>query len=198
MGGFSGPLAVNQGQLVLTTPTAPATTAAYTANYGATLTFQNATFPMNGSSISASSGGTIQYSNATIADAFLSGTSLGASPGVDILSASTTNAFNDVTINNGAVVQQNGPATFINVTNNGLVTGSGGIMWNGGINGSSGVLTLSGTNFVSGWSNDGTITIPSGGLLDNLNSNLTSGGGSVIAINPGGTLNADSANQARC
>ena len=34
-----------------------------------------------------------------------------------VLSASTTNNLYDVTIYAGAVVQQNGPATFTNVTN---------------------------------------------------------------------------------
>ncbi len=193
--GYAGSISVSQGQLVLTAPAKPATTATYTANSGATLTFQNAAFPMNFGSITSASGGTVQYSNATVSNAYLSGSSLGASAGVQVLSASTTNSFNDVTVNNGAVVQQNGPATFTNVTNRGLISGSGGLTWAGGQNDGSGVLVLSGTNNVSNWANAGTITIPNGGLLDNRDSNLTSWGGGVIAVNSGGTLNADSAAQ---
>jgi autotransporter-associated beta strand protein len=195
--GFSGPIAVAQGQLVLASPAAPATTAAYTANGGTTLTFQNATFPMNFASISAMSGGTIQYSNATITNAYLFAPSFGSSAGMHVLSASTTNTFTDVTINAGTPIQiqQNGSALFTNVANYGMINAaSGGLVLAGGRNDGGGALTLGGTNNASNWGNGGTITILNGGLLNNQNSDLTSWGGR-ITINSGGALNADSAAQ---
>ncbi len=195
LSGFTGPITVAQGQLVLPAAAAPATTATYAANSGATLTFQNATFPMNGSSIYAMSGGTVQYNNATVTNAFLFPSNLGANTGMQLLSGSNTNTFNDVTINAGTAVQQNSPAAFTNVTNYGTISGSGGLTLVGGQNEGGGTITLSGANNDSSWGNAGTITILSGGLLNNLNSNLTSWGGGQITINSGGTLNADSASQ---
>ena len=195
--GFTGPITVSQGQLVLPTPTAPATTATYTASSGATLAFQNNTFPMNFASISAMSGGTIQFSNSTVTNAYLFAPSFGSSAGVHVLSASTTNTFTDVTINAGTPVQiqQNGSALFTDVANYGMINApSGGLVLAGGQNDGGGTLTLGGTNNVSNWGNGGTITILRGGLLNNQNSNLTSWGGQVT-INSGGTLNADSAAQ---
>ena len=195
--GFMGPITVAHGQLVLTAPATPATTAAYTADSGATLTFQSSTFPMNFASISAMSGGTIQYSNATITNAYLFAPSFGSSAGVHVLSASTTNTFTDVTINAGTPVQiqQNGSALFTNVANYGMINAaSGGLVLTGGQNEGGGALTLGGTNNVSNWGNGGTITILRGGLLNNQNSNLTSWGGQIL-INSGGTLNADRASQ---
>ena len=85
-----------------------------------------------------------------------------------------------------------------NVTNNGLIAGSGGLLLNvGGYNMGGGTLALSGTNTASFWGgNDGgTIVIQAGGLLNNRDANLTSWAGGVITINSGGTLNADSAGQ---
>ena len=185
LSGFTGPITVAQGQFVLTSPTTPGAAAAYTANRNATLTFQNATFPMNLGSISAMSGGTVQYSNATITNAYLFGL------GTHVLSASTTNSLNAVNIYPGAIVQQNGPAVFTAVTNEGLISINSGLTWVGGQNGIGGVLILSGTRNVSAWGNAGTITVVSGGLLNNGVSNLTSGGGGLITIDSGGTLNAD-------
>ena len=79
-------------------------------------------------------------------------------------------------------MQQNGPAVFTAVTNEGLISINSGLTWVGGQNGIGGVLILSGTGNVSAWGNAGTITVVSGGLLNNGVSNLTSGGGGLSRL----------------
>ena len=183
--GYTGLVSVSQGQLVLAVPAAAA---AYTATSGGTLQFNGASVNLGSAyaSVQALSGGLVQYQNANIYGGWLDG------PGTHVLLAATSNTFNDVTIDPGAVVQQNGPAAFLHVTNYGRITGNGGLVWSGGLNAAGGSLTLGGVNTVAEWSNQGTIVIPSGGVLNNHLSNLTSSGGGQITINSGGTLNADS------
>ena len=188
LSGFAGPISVVKGQLVLT---AAAAAAQFTVGNGGTLQFNGASVNLGSAyaNVYALAGGVVQYQNAQIYGGNLWG------PGAQVLLPSTTNSFNHVTINNGAVVQQNGPAVFTNVSNSGQVTGSGGLVLAGGQN-DGGTITLSGTNDVSSWiNNGGVITIQSGGLLNNHLSNLTSIGGGLITINSGGTLNADSAGE---
>ena len=98
----------------------------------------------------------------------------------------------------GGTLQQSGPATFTGVTNNGLISATGGLLLNsGGYNMGNGTLALSGSNTSSAWGgNDGgIITIAGGGVLNNRDGNLTSWDGGVITIASGGTLNTDSAGQ---
>ena len=189
MSGFEGQISVLQGQLALGASTAPAASQ-YTVGNGAALQLNGATIDLGSAyaTIWAMSGGTVQYSNATILGGDLWG------PGVHILAGSATNTFNKVTIDNGAVIQQNSPAMFKNVENKGQIIGSGGLVLAGGDN-NTGTIILSGINDVSSWgSNNGVISIQSGGLLNNHLSNLVIGGG-VFTINSGGTLNADSAGE---
>ena len=117
-------------------------------------------------------------------------------PGPQVLAAGSANSFNATTINNGAVLQQNGTTSFTDVTNAGQVNNNGNanLTWQGGSNASSGAITVntSATMNVSEWYNDGVITVNNGGLLNNSVSDLVSGGGSQIFVNSGGTLNADS------
>jgi autotransporter-associated beta strand protein len=213
--GFTGPISVVQGQLVLAS--APSASA-FAASSGGTLQINGTTVNLGSlppfatvsagsggviqfnattvlgsayTNISAGAGGTVQYQNASVFGGYLAGL------GTQVLSAATTNTFNGVTVNNGTVVQQNGPAVFTNVANYGLISGSGGLLLNGGSNLGSGTLTLGGTNNASGWdgNNGGVIIVQSGGLLNNSGGNLASWGGAQIIINSGGTLNADSAGQ---
>ena len=62
------------------------------------------------------SGGLVQYQNASITYGFLRG------PGTQVLVAGTVNSFNATTVNTGAVVQQQGAAAFLDVTNRGQIT----------------------------------------------------------------------------
>jgi len=188
MSGFSGPIGVASGQLVLDSAAAASQ---FTVSSGGTLQFNGASVNLGAAyaNVYALSGGVVQYTNANISGGYLWG------PGTHVLMAATANSFNNVTINSGAVVQQNGPAVFTNVSNSGQIDGSGGLVLSGGQN-AGGTINLSGANDVSAWANNGgMVTIQSGGLLNNHLSNLTSFGGGVITIDSGGTLNADSAGE---
>src|SRR5205814_8591663 len=61
--------------------------------------------------------------------------------------------------------------------------------WDGGYVTSAGSLLVNSTLTTSAFENTGAITINNGGVLTNLASPLTSGGGSHLTINSGGTLN---------
>jgi autotransporter-associated beta strand protein len=186
--GFAGPINVVQGELVLA---APASMTACTVNSGGTLQFSGASYTLGPyATVLAQPGGVVQFQNAVMDGGNLYG------PGTYLLTGSAATTFDGVT--NDTTLQQNGPATLTNVTNNGLITGGGGLLLNaGGYNMGNGTLMLSGTDNTSFWGgNDGGVmVIQSGSLLDNHDGNLTSWGGGVITINSGGTLNADSAGQ---
>jgi fibronectin-binding autotransporter adhesin len=190
LSGFTGPVTVSQGQLVLAAAAA-ATASSYTASSGGTLQFSGAGINLGSAyaSVYAQPGGMVQYQNANVSGGFLYG------PGTQLLTGSAANTFNAVTINAGAVVQQNSPAVFRNVTNYGQVIGGGNLVLTGGQN-LGGTISLSGTNDISSWGTDGgTISIQSGALVNNHLSSLASYGGGQITVNSGGTLNADSAGQ---
>ncbi len=182
--GFAGSVSVVQGQLVVAGPIGLGGMSVVGSN--ATLQFRGATVNLGTAFgfLQAQSGGTVQYQNEVVIGGNLFG------PGTQVLAASSNNTFNNVTINAGTPLLQNGPATFNGVTNYGQITGSGGLTLFGGQN--DGSISLSGANNVSAWGNDlGQLTIQSGGLLNNHLSNLTVSGGGQITINSGGTLNAD-------
>jgi autotransporter-associated beta strand protein len=182
---FTGPVSVVQGQLVLA---GPANIGATTVSSGGTLQFSGASFNLGFTGVSAQTGGLVQFQSANISGGYLAGL------GKYVLAGSTATTFNSVT--NYATLQQNGPAVFNNVINDGLITASGGLQLVNGKNDISGVIILSGTNTVSQWGgNQGLMTIQGGSLLNNENGPLTSAGGGVITINSGGTLNADSFSQ---
>ena len=162
----------------------------FTANNGGTLQFSGATINLGFSYVRAMTGGSVQYQNATINGGFLLG------PGTHTFLACAANNLNGTTINNGAVLQQNGTTNFTDVANAGQISSNSNasLNWLGGSNAASGAITVynSAAVNVSSWYNDGVITINNGGLLNNSVSNLVSGGGSQIYVNSGGTLNADS------
>ncbi len=182
---FTGPVSVVQGQLVLA---GPANIGATAVSSGGTLQFSGASFNLGFTGVNAQTGGLVQFQSANITGGYLAGL------GTYVLAGSTATNFNSVT--NYATLQQNGPAVFNNVTNDGLITASGGLQLVNGKNDINGVIILSGTNTVSQWGgNQGLMTIQGGSLLNNENGPLTSAGGGVITINSGGTLNADSFSQ---
>ena len=54
------------------------------------------------------------------------------------------------------------------------------------------MVNVNGLAAVSEWFNDGVVTVNSGGTLNNSVTDLVSGGGSRIYVNPGGAIHADS------
>ena len=184
---YTGPTQVSGGTLIVQGGNS---SSAFTANNGGTLQFSGVTVNLGSAYVQALTGGLVQYQGASITGGFIRG------PASQVLEAGAANSFNGTTIDNGAVIQQNGIANFTDVTNAGQIgTGSNAVLtWQGGTNASSGVLTVNNaaTVNVSEWYNDGFITINNGGSLNNSVSNLVSGGGSEILVNSGGTLNVDS------
>ena len=64
--------------------------------------------------------------------------------------------------------------------------------WDGGMNATSGQFVVNAVANVQDWTNNGVVTVNSGGTLNNAISDIVSGGGSRITVNPGGQLNANS------
>ncbi len=184
---YTGSTRVSGGTLVVE---GGSSSSSFTANGGGTLQFSGATINLASAYIRAMTGGLVQFQNANITGGFLRG------PSPQVLAAGSANSFNATTVNNGAVVQQNGTTNFTDVANAGQINNNSNanLTWQGGSNASSGAVTVNNaaTVNVSEWYNDGVITVNNGGLLNNSVSNLVSGGGSQIYVNSGGTLNADS------
>jgi autotransporter-associated beta strand protein len=182
-----GSTIVAGGKLVLNN--SAVTSSSFTVNSGGTLCINGTSLGLGNSYLQALSGGTVEYQNTTITGGYLRGR------GIHKLLSGSTNIFNGVTINNGVVLQQNGNMVFTDVTNRSQIQCTAPMSWSGGINEASGTLTVNANCNVSEWENMGVIQINNGGILNNHLSNLTSGGGSRININPGGTLNANSADE---
>ena len=183
---FTGPVSVVQGQLVLA---GPANIGATTVSSGGTLQFSGASFNLGFTGVNAQTGGLVQFQSANIS---------GGIPGRvgQVRPCGLDRHYLQFRDQLCGAIQQNGPAVFNNVTNDGLITASGGLQLVNGKNDINGVIILSGTNTVSQWGgNQGLMTIQGGSLLNNENGPLTSAGGGVITINSGGTLNADSFSQ---
>jgi fibronectin-binding autotransporter adhesin len=184
---YTGTTQVSGGTLVIQGTNA---SSSFTANNDGTLQFSDATINLGSAYVQARSGALVQYQNANISGGYLRG------PGSHVLAAGSANSFNATTINNGAVLQQNGITKFTDVTNAGQLNSNGtaNLTWQGGSNASSGAITVNNSAIVnvSEWYNDGVITVNNGGLLNNSVSDLVSGGGSQVFVNSGGTLNADS------
>ena len=136
--------------------------ATITAQSGGLVQFNNTT--VDGSDLAdtyCQSGALVQYQNANIYGGVLFGGGT-----YQILSGSAASTFNSIV--NYGTLQQNGSANFTNVTNNGLITGSGGLTLLGGLNATNGTLTLGGTNWMSQWGgNNGVMVLQSGCLLSN-------------------------------
>ena len=180
---YSGSTTVTAGTLAVMADNA---SSALVAESGAVLQFNGATVNLNTHYVRALLGGSVQYQNATINGGFLRG------PGVHTLMAGSTNSFNATTINTGTVLQQNGSAAFIDVTNVGQLNNNAPLTWDGGLNNGGATLTIGNTAAVSEWNNAGLVVISSSGVLNNHATDLTSYGGGQITVNSGGTLNADS------
>ena len=184
---YTGSTTVSAGTLIVQGGNS---SSSFTAANGGTLKFAGASVNLGFGYVQAAAGGNVQYQNTTFNGGFIRG------PGTHTLLAGSISYFNGTTINNGAVVQQNGTANFTDATNAGQINNNANsnLIWQGGSNASSGkvIVNNSATVNVSEWYNDGIVTVNNGGLLNNSVSDLVSGGGGQIYVNSGGTLNADS------
>jgi autotransporter-associated beta strand protein len=180
---YTGTTQVSDGTLVLEGPNA---SSSFTAGNGGTLLVSGATLNLNWSSARAAAGGIVAYQNATINGGYLRG------PGTHSVLPGGTSYFNGVTTYNSTAFQQNGPAVFTNFTNGGQLANNGAMTWDGGMNTASGQFAVNSLANIDDWTNDGLLTVNSGGTLNNSQSDLVSGGGSQITINQGGQLNTNS------
>jgi autotransporter-associated beta strand protein len=151
-----------------------------------TLQFNAAYEALGFGSIKAQAGAVVQYANTTLNGGFLRG------PGTHTTMPGTSNYFSGTTTYASTVFLQNGSDTFTNFTNGGEVTNNAPLVWDGGINNGGASLTVNSTVSADDFTNAGVITINNGGALNNHLSDMTGYGGGRIAVNSGGTLNADS------
>ena len=139
------------------------------------------TFNLNSGSIQVSNGVTLSYDGATVTGGFLRG------PGTHAIAGGACN-FSGVTALAGANISQNGPLFLNNFTNSGAFNNNSALTWDGGYNTAAGHLTVNSTLNTSGFENDGTLTVSNAATLSNSGNNLVSGGGFILAVNSGGTI----------
>ena len=170
---YTGPTTVNGGSLVLKS----GSSISYTANGGnITLQFGD----LGRSALRVAGGGTIRYPPAVV------GGILRGNGGTHDLSAATS--FNGTSFGVDTVLTQDEPLTLTNVSNSGRFTSNDALTWDGGVNTSAGTFTVNGKANVTALENNGVIAIRRGGQLVNSNSDLVSGGGGRIIIDPQGRL----------
>jgi fibronectin-binding autotransporter adhesin len=164
---------------------------------GATLRLNGGTLFGNASNIggnvpmgfgSVNSTNNVSYFGATLSNGFLAGT------GNHLFSS--TNTLSNVTAFAGTKLNLSGGSTlnFSNVTLGGKLTASGTVNWSNGSITSAGSLIVSGATGLSGIENNGTITVSSGGALTLGSTDLVSGGGSIVTVNSGGTMQLNGRN----
>ncbi|MDB5319303.1 MAG: uncharacterized protein JWN40_934 [Phycisphaerales bacterium] len=170
-------------QLGQVSPTVnPAGTLRFTAS-----TTTARTFSLNGGALEAASGATLNLNGAAVNGGFMRGAGVFALTGGTAISGANTAS--------SATLNQIGPASVNNFTNNGQFTNAAGqtLTWNNGTNTSAGRMTVMGTANVNDLVSDGTLTIAAGGTLNNGGSPMVLGGGSTTFIGsaaaPGGTVN---------
>jgi autotransporter-associated beta strand protein len=148
---------------------------------GGTLDFISAALQPGFLGITAEAGATIGYDQGTsIANSFL----LGQGTHVFLANFSAI----DVTVANGASVNQTLNATLTNFTNGGNFTSTGPLSWYVGSNAASGVLNINAGAAVSSFTNYGVINIAANATLTDTAANLFLAGGSRTYIGPGGKL----------
>ncbi|MCI0333041.1 MAG: autotransporter-associated beta strand repeat-containing protein, partial [Planctomycetes bacterium] len=138
------------------------------------------TFNLNTGSIQANAGVTLSYNGATVNGGFLRG------PGSHAITGASN--FNGATALPGTNILQNAVTTLPNFTNSGTITSNAALTWDGGYNTAAGQLTVNSTLNTSAFENNGTITVTSAATLSNSGNNLVSGGGAIVNVNAGGTI----------
>jgi autotransporter-associated beta strand protein len=176
---YLGSTTSQAGRLIVTSD---GPTSGYIADGGGTLQFANAVFNLGTRSIQAQAGGSIEYNGASVNGGYLRG------PGVHATIAGT-NTFTGVTTYNSTNFQQNAATILTNFTNGGAFANNVPLAWDGGVNAGSGNFVVSSTANVDDWSNQGTVTVNSGGLLNNSQASLVNSGGAILTVMPGGQIN---------
>jgi fibronectin-binding autotransporter adhesin len=140
------------------------------------------TFNLDFGTLAAGTGATVMLNGAAVNGGFMRG------PGTFALTGGTT--LSGVSTAASAIINQTGPASVVNFTNNGQFTNAAGqtLNWTNGTNASAGLLTIGGTVAASDFISDGVVTVNGGGALNSSGSNLVLGGDSRTTINPSGAL----------
>jgi autotransporter-associated beta strand protein len=138
--------------------------------------------PMQFGTLTTAAGAVTAYSGASLSNGFIAG------PGTQFVTG--PNTFNNVTVVNGAALAQSAGSVLNlnNATLGGALTIGGTVNFSNGSVASSGAV---GVNFLlntSGFTNNGTITVNNGGTLSNTVSKLVTGGGSIVNVSAGGTI----------
>ncbi len=186
VGNYTGAFTANAGELILQGTVNPA--AVVTANAGATVRLDGATVSAGDIVLLANSSGTIEYNNTMLNGGFLRGL------GTHVIVPGGTTTMSNVTTFNSTTLMQNGNANFNYFTNGGMLTNNGLLNWNAGVNSSSGVFAVNNIVTVQDYSNNGVLTINSGGAINNTVSSLVLGGGSRTTVSTGGAINLQDAN----
>ena len=152
---FGSPAIVTGGRLIIT---GNWSSSSYTADSGGILRLDTIISTLGAGNIRANAGGSIEYANVTINGGFLRG------PGVHTVLPGATVNLNGVTSFNSTTLTQNGVANLTNVSNGGQIANGAILNWDGGANSSSGRLIVNNTVNVRDWTNDGVVTINSGGV----------------------------------
>ncbi len=174
---YSGATTVNGGNLILNN----GSSSAYNAIGSGTITLNFGN--LGNSSVRVAAGGTINYPP-TVIGGFIRG-----SDGRHNIKSVTS--FNGTTFAVDSALTVDNPLALNNVINSGNLTSNDSLTWDGGVNSSAGTFTINAKTSVSSFENNGIINIERGGALTNSNTNLVSGGGGRIIINPNGQLSLD-------
>jgi len=186
VGNYTGTFTANAGELILQGTVNPA--AVVTANAGTTVRLDGASSGAGSLVLQANAGGTIEYNNTTIGGGFLSGL------GMHVIVPGGITTMSKVTTFNSTTLMQNGNANFNYFTNGGMLTNNALLSWNAGSNSSSGLMTVNAAVNVLDFTNNGVMTINSGGTINNTTSSLVFGGGSRTTVNSGGEIRLLDAN----
>ena len=175
---YTGPTTVQGGLLVLQ---GNSQSSSFTAASGGTLQVAGATLNLTYRSLTAQTGGTVDYNGATINGGYLRGQGLHTT-------IAGNNTFTGVTTYNSTNFQQNAATALTNFTNGGDFANNFPLTWDGGVNASTANFVVSSTANVDNWSNQGGVTVESGGVLNNSQATLVSAEG-LITVMAGGQIN---------
>jgi fibronectin-binding autotransporter adhesin len=147
---YTGPTTVTAGQLTIASQ---GSTAGFTVGNGATLLFTSG-YNLGFQAIQPAAGGSVNYNGATITGGYLYG------PGTHSILANGA-TFVGTTSYAGAVINQNGPATFMSFSNGGALNLTSGATLTGFTNQGSGAITVAAASEVNvaAFQTYGTMTI---------------------------------------
>jgi fibronectin-binding autotransporter adhesin len=157
--------------------------AAGTVQYTATTSFTR-TYNLNYGTLTANAGATVTMNGAAVNGGFVRG------PGTFVATGGTV--LSGVTLQNSAVLNQTGPASYVNVSNAGVLSIAAGVTsttMNGFVNQGSGAITLGATSaaVIADFQTYGTITISPATLTQDFSQTtlMTNAGTTPLAFNGG-------------